>query len=209
MRFLPGQVVLRRYRRAGRYTWIQPMWVVRDDEAGLLLWHPVGSDYARLVDAEGRTLHDVALSDMREPRFAPLTWQRYDTLVLMRPGETHSVWWFFGGGRFAGWYVNLEDPYERRDGGVDTTDLVLDVCVEPDGRWRWKDEEEFAALTGNPIYFDETGAARIRAEGERLIELAEAGRYPFDGTHVDFRPDPSWSTLRLPPGWDTVSTPVL
>jgi hypothetical protein len=38
MPFAPGQVVLRRYFRRDRYTFVRPMRVVRDDEDGLLLW---------------------------------------------------------------------------------------------------------------------------------------------------------------------------
>jgi predicted RNA-binding protein associated with RNAse of E/G family len=200
MRFDTGQVIMRRYHRGGRCAWMQPMRVIADDDAGLLLWHPTGSDYARLVDADGRTQHDLPIDAMREPRLTPLTWQGYDILVLMPPGAAHSVWWFFADGAFTGWYVNLEDPCVRTDDGVDTADLVLDITVTPQRTWEWKDTDEFAARTGNPLYFDEAAAAAIRAEGERVVKLIEAGQFPFDGTLTDFRPHPAWPTLRLPAG---------
>lgn len=204
MPFTPGQVILRRYFRLDTYTWVQPMLVASDDDAGLLLWHPVGSQYARLVDGDGRSLHDVALGEMRQPRLAPTTWSGHDILVFMQPDTAYSVWWFFDEAAFAGWYVNLEDPYQRHAWGVETTDAVLDIVVAPDRRWRWKDEEEFAARIGHAGYFTEAQAAAIRAEGERLVGLAEEGVFPFDGSRTGFRPDPSWPTLNLPSGWHKV-----
>ncbi len=105
--------------------------------------------------------------------------------------------------------MNLETPQERHDGSVGTTDLVLDIWVEPDRTWQWKDEDEMAARLGHPLYFDSAQAEAIRAEGERLIKLAEAGAFPFDGTHVDFQPDPAWRALTLPTGWElsAISSP--
>jgi hypothetical protein len=90
----------------------------------------------------------------------PITEQASD---VVRGG----VWRFFRQGEFAGWYVNLETPARRHADGVDTTDLVLDVVVAPDRTWVWKDEDEMAERIGWPHYFDQDGADRIRAEGER------------------------------------------
>lgn len=197
MPFEPGQVVTRRYLRGRWCTWAQPMRVIGDDESGLLLWHPAGSDFARLIDAGGNTLHEVTPDRMREPKLAVGTWQNYDILVLMPPEAAHSVWWFYQQGTFTGWYVNLEAPYIRRPDSVDTNDHVLDLVVMPDRQWEWKDVEEFDERIGDPFYFDRPTAEAIRAEGERLTKLIEAGDFPFDGTHTDFRPDPDWPALRL------------
>lgn len=205
MSFKPGQTVLRRYVRGSQYTFVKPMRVVRDDEAGLLLWMPAGSEFAVLTDADGKTQHELPLDEMRQPRLTRKVWQENDILVLMPPEAAHSIWWFFNQGEFLGWYVNLETPSRRHGECVDTTDLVLDVWVEPDRQWQWKDEDELASRTGRPLYFDRAEATAIRAEGERLIELAGAGAFPFDGTHLDFQPDPAWSPLVLPTGWDQSS----
>ncbi|WP_446219292.1 DUF402 domain-containing protein [Micromonospora sp. IBHARD004] len=198
MVFEPGQVIIRRYLRGPWCTWAQPMRVLADDERGLLLWHPVGSDFARLVDADGNTQHEITVDRMRDPKLTGLTWREYDVLVLMPPGAAHSVWWFFRAGVFAGWYVNLEEPYVRRPDGVDTNDLILDIVVTPDRQWEWKDTDEFDERIGHPLYFDEATAAVVRAEGDRLVKLIEAGEFPFDGTWTDFRPDGHWPPLRLP-----------
>jgi len=123
MPFESGQVITRRYLRGPWVTWAQPMRVISDDEAGLLLWHPVGSDIARLIDADGNTPHEIAVDRMRDPKLTLRSWTDYDILVLMRPDTAHAVWWCFQQGEFAGWYVNLEAPYVRRPDSVDTTRL--------------------------------------------------------------------------------------
>jgi len=203
MLFEPGEIINRRYLRGRWCTWVQPMRVIADNEDGLLLWHPAGSDFARLIDADGKTQHEVTVDQMRDPKLAVLTWQTYDILVLMPPEAAYSVWWFFRDGAFTGWYVNLETPYIRRPHGVDTNDLILDIVVTPQRQWEWKDVEEFNGRVGNPLYFDGTTAGAIRAEGERLIKLIEAGTFPFDGTYTDFRPDQHWPSLRLPAALDS------
>src|SRR5690349_11930099 len=132
MPFAPGQVVLQRYFRRDRYTFVRPMRVVRHDDDGLLLWLTVGSECASLVDADGRTGHDLPLDELREPRLTTAAWRDYDVLMWMPVGAAYSIWWMFSGGAFAGWYVNLESPYQPHAEGVDSTDQVLDIWIEAD-----------------------------------------------------------------------------
>ena len=42
---------------------------------------------------------------------------------------------------FLGWYVNLEEPFRRTPLGFDVRDLQLDILVDPERKWRWKDSE--------------------------------------------------------------------
>lgn len=137
-------------------------------------------------------------------------WWRGHSLILEPHGARHAVWWAFDTDMgFGWWYVNLEARRERvieggrgqgTEGGtgrppgraMDLIDHELDVWVEPDRTWRWKDEASFEAKTGTEGHWTAEEAVRIREEGARVAALAEAGRFPFDGTFQDFRPDPSW-----------------
>ena len=114
----------------------------------------------------------------------------------------YSVWWMFADDSFAGWYVNLEAPFQRHSIGIDTTDHALDLEIDPQRVVSWKDETEFVARIGHPWYWTAAEAATIRATAERVAELAAAGGYPFDGTLCDFRPDPTWTMPELPAGWN-------
>jgi len=187
--------------------------VVSDDERGLLLWVGAGAAGRRRVTLDGRLSRDMRLAEwVLEPTtLDPYPWRGPGVLMFMPPDVAYSIWWFWrDSGEFKGWYINLEEPIVRWDdadragaGGVDTADQALDVWVAPDLSWRWKDEDEFAERTGHHLYWGETGAAEIRAEGERAAKLAVSGRFPFDGSWVDFRPAPSWCTPgELPVGWD-------
>jgi hypothetical protein len=140
------------------------------------------------------------------PEFA--TWNGPGVLEFTPPDAAHSVWWFrTPEGAFAGWYVNLEEPAARWDdghlAGVDTVDQDLDIWVEPDRSWRWKDVEEFDERLAFPEYYWVSDGEAVWAEGRRVVKLIEAGEFPFDGTWCDFQPDPQWTVPAvLPGGWD-------
>lgn len=174
--------------------------VVADDGRGRLSWLPVGAPGWTADLPGGLHLRDVPVAErpaggfpVREER-----WWRGNSLILEPHGAGHAVWWAFDEELcFGWWYVNLEARRERVVGNgfgvtVDVVDHELDVWVDPDRTWRWKDEESFEAKTGTEGHWTAAEADRVRAEGARVAALAEAGSFPFDGAFVDFRPDPSW-----------------
>ena len=210
MGLAPGRLIVHRNVRRGRIGWVRPVRVVSDDERGLLLWLARGSVVGHEVAADGRTMRRMPFAEWVRPRYRveQLTWQGPGVLMFCPAQGAYSVWWFRDDdGRFTGWYVNLEEPAVRwAEGGlagVDVVDQDLDIGVAPDRSWRWKDEEEFVerlAFAGHYWVADE---AAVRAEGARVVALIEAGKFPFDGTWCDFRPDPTWPVpSALPSGWD-------
>ena len=209
-RFAPGRPVLYRNIASGRVVNVRPCRVVSDDERGLLLWLARGSVVATEVAEDGRELRDMPFTEWAglRHRLVESSWRGPGILKFLPPGVPHSVWFFFDdAGRFASWYVNLEEPGVRWDdgpiGGVDTVDQDLDIVVEPDRSWAWKDEDEFAERLALPDHYWVRDEDAVWAEGRRVIKVIEAGEFPFDGTWTTFTPDPSWPTPRvLPPGWD-------
>lgn len=209
MSFVRGRTVLRRYFRGGSLVFVQSGQVIGDDERGLLLWVPAGAAGMRRVLRDGRRARDVRLRDwLSAPSdLRPAPWRAPGVLKLMPVGTPWSVWWFWHlDGRFRNWYVNLEDPGVRWDdgdtAGVDTADRALDLIVNPDLTWRWKDEADFAERTGHALFWDASGALAIRADGERAVAGTSVAAFPFDGTWTDFRPDPRWTVPVLPRGWN-------
>lgn len=77
-------------------------------------------------------------------------------------------------------------------------DHALDVWVEPDGSWTWKDEADFAEAQELGV-FTAPEAASVRAEGERVIRAR-----PWPTGWENSRPDPRWPLPKLPPGWSAV-----
>jgi hypothetical protein len=66
---------------------------------------------------------------------------------------------------------------------------------------QWKDEDEFAVLTGLAGRWSAAQAVSIRADGERLFALAAAGRPPFDGRRTT-PPNPLPPAPSFPADWD-------
>lgn len=200
-RWTPGQTVVERFLRPdGSEGQLHPLRVIADDGRELLGWIPDGTAVIGTRLADGRTMREAPLEErFRLPRTRfPQTWHGTSTLRLITENEWSSIWWFFEpDGRFRNWYVNLEIPLGRTEFGVDRCDGVLDLAVDPDTGWQWKDADEADAavragrLTSNQL-------DRLYAEGERMIVLAEAGKFPFDGTWTDFRPDADWVQPELP-----------
>ena len=120
----------------------------------------------------------------------PDTW--YAVLLFFRPDW--SPW---------NWYVNLEEPLRKTRLGFDTLDHELDVIVQFDGSWRWKDEDELdEAIRRGVISAREE--PRLRADGESAVRRILDREPPFDQDWTDWRPDRSWPIPVLPEGWDVV-----
>lgn len=81
---------------------------------------------------------------------------------------------------------------------IDTTDWALDLTVQPDGTWVWKDEDELAEAVELGI-FDEAAASRVREEGERVLAAA-----PWPTGWEEWRPPSGWGPLGLPRDWHVV-----
>lgn len=193
-RRLTGDTVVWRSLAYGHVRFAMPHTLVEERSDPVVLWLPERTC--------GRKSRGPALSEAHD--LSQLGWSlqnarwRNSWLKLWRPGRAHSLWLFWRDGAFAGWYVNLEEPWRRTAVGWDSRDQALDVVVDPDGSWSWKDEDHLAAATARGHYTRKQAAA-VLAEGEAV--LAER---PWLTGWEDRRPDPAWATRQLPPGWDDV-----
>jgi len=207
MYWKPGDIALLRYRRLGPVTYALPTTVVADGEHLTMLYLRSGTPIKRRVLADGRpTPRDIPYA---EQAALPVIvgaghWTANHALILVRPGDAHDVrlFWSENDWTFRGWYVNLQRPVRRVRVGFDTADQVLDIFVEPDGTWRWKDEDEFAAAIEIGRFTPDEAAA-IRAEGERVIERIETRAWPFNAGYERWRPDPAWPVPAMPDDWNS------
>ena len=191
-----GDVVLLRWRRRGRIGRVHPVILVEDSSLATILYTPAETPIKLAVRADGSPLaRDMPYAERFavEWRVGDGVWREHSTLAFTRPGEARSVLAFWRGDheQFVGWYVNLQAPLERTRFGFDSEDHVLDVDVEPDLSWRWKDEDEFAAAVRVGRFTAEEAAA-IRREGEAAIADVEARAWPFGAGWERWRPDPAW-----------------
>jgi Protein of unknown function (DUF402) len=132
---------------------------------------------------------------------APFTWRSYDVLRLTPIASWHSVDLYFEpGGAFAGWYVNFQTPLERTAAGFRMCDLELDIWVEPDRSWAWKDREEFERLVGEGRITQAQRAA-VERDAVDVIERIGLARAPFDDRSTTWHPGASLAPLVLD-DWD-------
>jgi predicted RNA-binding protein associated with RNAse of E/G family len=196
--FPAGKTILLREVHAGRVWTARPGIVVTDRPDLLAVHIPIGTRWKVPVADRDQMLH----RRMKGWTLTDHVWRRGQMLWLIPPGEAHAVhlWWHGADWQFGGWYINLQDPMRRTALGVDFLDQHLDVVIEPDFSWRWKDEHELeAAIEIGLLGRDEAQA--IRTEGERVIRRLEARESPFCDGWDEWRPDPTWPIPTLPDGW--------
>lgn len=204
MRWQPGDQVLVEMMDFGMPFMVLPVTVVWDRPDELVLWFAEGTPYRHRVQRDSSGIPRVASPSafaQLDTQLVPTTAPGRTALVVLRPGRAHAVQlhWDMPGWRFRQWYVNLQTPFARTTHGIRSTDRFLDIVVDPDLSWRWKDEDEAqeAVRVGR---LTSAEAAAIREEGERVVTDIEAGRPPFDRTYTQWRPDPAWEVPPVPDG---------
>jgi hypothetical protein len=192
----PGESVLLRSVYRGQVRFTIPHHFVAEDAGRLALYRRPGNQGRTVArDADGRYLERWARGDAT----TEFAWAHTHVLALVNPSDAHSLDLFWDESwAFLGWYVNLQAPLRSSPFGYDTTDWALDLWVEPDGTWTWKDERDFAEARALGV-LDDAAAAAVRAEGERIV-----GSRPWPTGWESWRPPSDWGPLLLPSGWDVV-----
>jgi hypothetical protein len=198
----PGDSVALRYVLTdGRIEMCWPCRVVRDDSELLALFIAAGSKYKagpKRTAAEKRARPAPPLPPDEH------VW-RADTLRLMFPGRCHSVSLFWqhdaGGRRLTKYFVNLEEPFRRTSVGFDTQDHVLDVVMQPDLSWAWRDEGELKNHLAHG-FFTKALIESVRAEGKHVVDEMTRRAHPaLDWTA--WSPDSRREMPVMPVEWDT------
>lgn len=151
--------------------------------------------------ADGARLRTTALDELAAGTFELGTWLWRDNSFVTEVIEGR---WFTvtrihaAAGPLLCLYVNFERPPVWRPDGWETLDLAVDLVVEPDGRKRWKDEDEYAHGRRLGLISDAEHAAVEQARGQALAQVEQrAGMFGEDLTAL-WRPDPDWPLPELP-----------
>lgn len=202
-RWQAGDVVAMRYVTPDeRIDFAWPYRVVEDTGEHVALFLARGSAFR----ADPKRMAAQKITDERRP--APVhegVWRR-DTLRLMWPGASHSVWLSWEGDgaarRFLQYFVNLEEPFRRTQAGFDSFDHTLDVEVTPGLTCTWRDEADFLDHVSLGFYTPALAAA-VRAEGQRVIDEIMRGTHPCLGGWAHWSPPSEWGPLAVPATWNT------
>lgn len=102
-----------------------------------------------------------------------------DAVWFTYPGLWHDIGRFhLANDQFTGFYANILTPPVIRPGGEwETTDLFLDIWVDPEGSLSVLDEDQMADAEAKG-WISKDLADRARSEVEWIVGEHEAGRWP-------------------------------
>jgi len=203
----PGDVIVWRgiYRR--RIWHAQTVIVVKDSPNEMVLALLPGTE---CIAPEGYL--QGKQSDKRRWNYKDKYWEleKYDwrtnrLLILLEPDKFYSTMYFWdhASNEFLCYYMNFQLPFRRSASGIDTLDLDLDLIINPDFSFEWKDEEDYQKAIGHEIISPEWVQGIETAKGN-VLEKLKKRQYPYDGSWLDWLPDPIWSPPKLPADWDRV-----
>jgi protein associated with RNAse G/E len=138
-------------------------------------------------------------------RLAEFTWHTHRLLMILEAEKYYStnLFWNYERNEFAGYYINFQLPFKRNNCSIDTLDLDLDIDINPDLSFEWKDLEDYqkGIETGIilPEWVDEIEVAKTE-----ILERLEKRLYPYDGAWLGWTPDPGWLAPTLPENWDKI-----
>jgi protein associated with RNAse G/E len=203
----PGDVIAWRGIFRDRIWHAMPTFVVKDTQQELVLTVLPGAickvekNY-NTGKKGGKRIWDFMDADWTLNDF---TWHTNRLLFLLEPEKYYSInlFWNHVENRFIGYYVNFQYPYCRTHCGIDALDLELDLNIDPDLNFRWKDESDYQKAIECGMISSECiqGIEVARLE---ILDQLEKRRYPFDGTWLGWSPDPDWLPPKLPKNWDQV-----
>ena len=124
-----------------------------------------------------------------------------DKLFFYRPGRWSRInlGWDGATGAFRGWYVNFELPAEATTTGICSMDLVIDIWVNPDRTWQWKDRDDYHRALDDHI-LDPAVRRPIETETALVLDELDSASGPFSDEWIDFDPEPEWAFPELTVG---------
>lgn len=204
----PGEQIVMRARIGRTWSLTIPTTVAADEPDQLLLFIAAETPCMRLDIQDMQNLPRVLSPEQiaQLPRsFVKSAWGSTHLLHVTPTGQGYSVYmkWSAPDWEFLGWYVNMQVPLRRlrRIPGIEVEDLFLDIVVDPDLSWRWKDEDELVEAVHVGRLSAEQAIA-IRAGGERVAAMIDKRMWPFTSEAAAWRPDPEWPIPELSADWD-------
>lgn len=138
-------------------------------------------------------------------KLARYTWQTNRLLLIFEPENYYSIilFWNHASSGFLCYYVNFQLPFQRSSFAVDTLDLDLDLIIHPDFSYEWKDVEDYQNAISHGLILPEW-SREIETATETVLQRLEKRYYPFDGSWLDWMPNPDWQPPKLPENWDKI-----
>jgi protein associated with RNAse G/E len=199
----PGATIIRNIARSdGTVTTAAPVIVIEDTADVLAIYFPKGTVYKNnwVVPPEQRAAMVDAMTPSAQRQYKN-NLATHNDIRLYLPGQRFAVGLTFAeNDALMSWYGNLEAPFIRTPVGIDSRDYALDVLAYPDGRWHWKDEDEFRRRL--EVGIDSAAhQARVQAAGKEFIRRFENNLSPFSDGWQNWRCPHDWQPRQLQQNW--------
>ena len=161
----------------------------------------VEEDYAR-GNKKGKRRWDFKHQDWS---LENCTWHTNRLLYILEPEKFYSpiFFWQHETNEFLCYYINFQLPLQRSHCAINTLDLDLDIVIRPDFSYEWKDIDDYEKGIEAGVILPEW-VEEIKIAKTEILEKLEKRQYPFDGSWLDWMPDPNWSPPTLPENWDKI-----
>lgn len=203
--FEPDQTIVVEERWHGRLWSAVPHRVISSNDAELISYVPAGTTSVvasnrGLPGTEGLDRSGRKLRALEDLRVRPMEISESPTKLYFHTANRWArvnLGWDPADGRFMGWYVNFERPVVASAHGVQGKDLVLDLYVNADRTWAWKDRDAFeTAITRGVLTADLRGI--FEHESHLVLEELEYGVGPFAARWQEFEAPSAWTLPELP-----------
>jgi uncharacterized protein len=183
---------------------VKPVTVVEDSDTQIVLWLPLDTPSKRPI-----LLNHIPGTPRRwidgQWRLEDSVWRWSELLIIIKPNQHRATWIRWSREReFQGSYINLQSRLVRTRLDFDFRDHQLDILVDPNREWRWKDEDELNICVEDGR-FTHQQAQSIREEGLLGIKDIEQALTPFSESWEDWFPDETLSHPTLPTDWNDLS----
>jgi len=203
----PGEVIAWRGIYRGRVWHAMPTVVVKDTPHEIVLALTPGSvcmvedNYAR-GRKNGKRRWDFRDADWNLENFI---WHTNRLLMVIEPEKYYSTIYFWEHERneFLCYYINFQLPFKRSQVSIDSLDLDLDIVINPDFSFEWKDLDDYQKGIETGIILPEW-TNEIETAKKEVLDRLEKREYPFNNSWLDWRPDANWSNPKLPENWDKI-----
>ena len=203
----PGDVISWRGIYRERIWHVQPTILVRDSPAETVLTLLPGTEcIAEETYPKGKKNGQRRWFFVdHDWKLAKYTWNTNRLLLIFEPQNYYSIilFWNHKSNDFLYYYVNFQLPFKRNLSAVDTLDLDLDLIINPDLSYEWKDIEDYQNAIAHGLILPEWSRGIETATDEIMARL-EMRQYPFDGSWLNWKPDPAWQPPTLPQNWDKI-----
>ena len=202
-----GDVIVWRGVFRNRVWHAQPVIVVKDTPEEMCVTLLPGTECVApegYLDGKDSAKRRWSFKD-KDWKLENYAWRTNRLLILLEPNTYYSTMFFWraDSNDFLLYYINFQLPFQRSHCGIDTLDLDLDLIINPDFSFRWKDEDDYQKAIDHEVIMPEWTQA-IEISKKEIFYKIEKRQYPCDGSWLNWMPDPDWLPPKLPKNWDKI-----